>query len=47
MTILIVGGGKMGMSHLARCAIVAGVPAHVVKWRFTEERILEHENLIR
>ena len=36
----------MGMSHLAWYAIVAGVPARVVKWRFTEEQILEHENLI-
>lgn len=39
----IVGGGSLVTKEVPPYAIVGGVPAKVLKWRFSIEQILEHE----
>lgn len=43
----VVAAGSVVNKDVPRYAIVAGVPARVVKWRFNEEEIVRHENLLR
>jgi acetyltransferase-like isoleucine patch superfamily enzyme len=42
----IVAAGSLVKSDVPRYAIVAGVPAKLIKMRFTPEQIMEHENLL-
>lgn len=42
----IVGGGSLVTKEVPPYAIVGGVPARVLKWRFNIEQILKHEELL-
>jgi acetyltransferase-like isoleucine patch superfamily enzyme len=43
----VVGSGSMVTKDVEPYAIVAGVPARFIKWRFTPEEIVEHEAVVR
>ncbi len=43
----VVGSGSMVTKDVEPYAIVAGVPARFIKWRFTQEQIAEHEAILR
>lgn len=43
----IVAAGSVVTKEVPPYSIVAGIPANVIKQRFTEEQIIEHEKLLR
>jgi acetyltransferase-like isoleucine patch superfamily enzyme len=43
----IIAAGSVVRGDVPRYAIVSGVPAKVLRMRFTEEEIMEHERLLR
>lgn len=43
----VVAAGSVVTKDVPSYAIVAGVPAHVIKMRFTPEEIVRHESLMR